>query len=386
MDSEILGEKFPIKLWLPEADLGEKALVQARNLANLPFAFRHVAIMPDAHPGYGMPIGGVLAAEGVVVPNAGGLDLGCGMRLARTTLQEIDRETRLRWMEAVRTIVPVGFHHQTEPQHEDLLPAIEPIGVTRTEYESARRQLGTLGGGNHFIELQAGSDGLVYVMIHSGSRNLGKRVADHYNKLAKEANARWHAAVPREFDLAFLPVDTGEGQKYLHEMNYCVEFAAANRGLMMSRVLDVLAGLTGAVCSGDWDVEHNYAAIERHFGRDVVVHRKGATRAREGETCIIPGSQGSSSFLGTGLGNRDAFMSCSHGAGRCLGRKEAIRTLSLEAEKKRLDDLGVVHAVRGVADLEEAAGAYKDIDQVMARQTDLVRVDVRLEPLAVIKG
>jgi tRNA-splicing ligase RtcB len=386
MDSEIRDERFPIKLWLPAADLGEKALEQARNLANLPFAFRHVALMPDAHFGYGMPIGGVLATEGVVVPNAVGLDIGCGMRLAKTSLTEIDRETRLRWMEAVRKVVPVGFSHQAEPQDKDLMPIVEPIGVTRAEHESALRQLGTLGGGNHFIELQKGSDGFIYIMIHSGSRNLGKRVADHYNLLAKAANARWHSAVPREADLAFLPLDSAEGRDYQHEMAYCVEFAKANRGLMMRRALEVLGDAAGGVAEGTWDVAHNYAAIEHHFGRDVVVHRKGATRARQDEACVIPGSQGSSSFLCTGLGNRDSFASCSHGAGRCLGRKEAVRTLSLDAERKRLDDRGIVHSVRGQADLEEAAGAYKDIEQVMERQADLVRVDVRLEPLAVIKG
>ena len=387
MDCEILDERFPIKSWLPVSDLGEKALAQVRNLANLPFVFRHVAAMPDAHLGYGMPIGGVLATEGVVIPNGAGLDLGCGMRLARTTLQrEVDRETRLRWMEAVRKAVPVGFMHQAEAQDEDLMPIIEPIGVTLAERESARRQLGTLGGGNHFIEMQAGSDGFVYVMIHSGSRNLGKRVADYYNKLAKDSNARWRSAVPKEFDLAFLPVDSAEGRGYLHEMAYCVEFAKANRSLMMNRVLDVLGGLTGATSTDSWDVAHNYAAVERHFGHDVVVHRKGATRACEGEPCVIPGSQGSSSFLGTGLGNRDSFMSCSHGAGRCMGRREAQRTLDLDVELKRLDAQGIVHTLRGKADLEEAAGAYKDIDQGMARQADLVRIDVRLRPLAVIKG
>lgn len=386
MDSEILSERWPIKLWLPAADLGEKALVQARNLANLPFTFRHVAMMPDAHMGYGMPIGGVLAADGVIIPNAVGLDIGCGMALTKTSLREIDRETRLRWMEAVRKVVPVGFSHQTEAQDEDLMPSIEPINVTSAEYESARRQLGTLGGGNHFIELQLGSDGFVYVMIHSGSRNLGKRVADHYNALAKSSNARWHSAVPKEFDLAFLPFDSEESDNYFHEMSYCVEFAKTNRRLMMLRVLEVLVDVAGGDVQDSWDVAHNYAAVEHHFGRDVVVHRKGATRARKDEICVIPGSQGSSSFLCTGLGNRDSFQSCSHGAGRCMGRRDAQRTLSLDVERKRLDDLGVVHTVRGQADLEEAAGAYKDIDQVMSWQADLVRADVRLEPLAVIKG
>ncbi len=386
MDSEILSEGRLIKLWLPAADLGEKALVQASNLANLPFVFRHVAMMPDAHLGYDMTIGGILAVDGVIIPNAVGLDIGCGMALTKTSLREVDRETRLRWMEAVRKVVPVGFAHQAEPQNEALMPAVERIGVTGAEHESALRQLGTLGGGNHFIELQLGSDGFVYVMIHSGSRNLGKKVADHYNAIAKDANARWHSAVPKEFDLAFLPFDSTEGHRYFHEMFYCVEFAKANRRLMMARVLEVLGDVARVDAEDSWDVAHNYAAIEHHFGRDVVVHRKGATRARKDEICVIPGSQGSSSFLCTGLGNRDSFQSCSHGAGRCMGRRDAQRTLSLEAEQKRLDDRGIVHTVRGQADLEEAAGAYKNIDQVMARQVDLVRADVRLEPLAVIKG
>lgn len=381
--------KVPVKYWLDPALLEEAAQIQIKNLANLPFAFRHAAIMPDSHCGYGMPIGGVLATQGVVIPYGIGLDIGCGMALTKTSLTDIDRDTLKKVLGLIRKEVPVGFAHHQKAQDDVLMPVIDNLvldGIVDCEYGSATHQLGTLGGGNHFIEIQRGNDGYIYVMIHSGSRNLGKKVADHYNKLAKELNERWFSAVPLKADLAFLPLDTTEGKDYMTEMNYCVEFARANRSLMMKRVMESLAEFTDARVLSFWDVAHNYAAMEHHFGHNVLVHRKGATRAREGEICIIPGSQGTSSYLCEGLGNRDSFESCSHGAGRKMGRKDAVRKLDLAHEVKRLEDKGILHAIRGKEDLEEAAGAYKDIDEVMANQTDLVRVKVKLEPLAVVKG
>jgi tRNA-splicing ligase RtcB len=224
-------------------------------------------------------------------------------------------------------------------------------------------------------------------MIHSGSRNLGKQVAEYYNKGAKKLNELWFSTVNPKADLAFLPFKTDEAHLYYKEMRYCTEFAFANRRLMMERIQQVISGiLSEVIYEPIINIAHNYAAWEEHFGEKVVVHRKGATSAKTGETGIIPGSQGTKSYIVEGLGNPESFMSCSHGAGRALSRSAAIRTLNLEEEKRKLDEMGIIHSVRSQSDLEEASSAYKDITQVMAYQADLVKIKVELSPLAVIKG
>jgi len=229
-------------------------------------------------------------------------------------------------------------------------------------------------------------------MIHSGSRNLGLKIADHYNKLAIKLNEKWHSGVPKKWELAFLPIDSEEGQAYIREMNYAVEFALANRKLMMDRIMNIVRYVAGY--NKDTDVSfdeminiaHNYASQENHFGQNVWVHRKGATLAREGIIGIIPGSMGTHSYIVRGKGNPDSFESCSHGAGRLMSRTKARNELDLEAEKKLLDDQGIIHGIRSKNDLDEAPSAYKSIDKVMENQKDLVEVLVELTPLAVIKG
>lgn len=383
---EITTEKLPIKIWTDEIEEG--ALEQAKHLANLPFAFKHIAIMPDTHQGFGMPIGGVLATRDVIIPNAVGVDIGCGMCAVKTSLTEIDKDTLKKIMGEIRKVIPVGFNKHKEMQDENLMPYREMNnGIVWDEYDNARLSLGTLGGSNHFIEIQKGSDGYIWIMIHSGSRNLGKQVADHYNKIAIEENEKHWSEVPKEWELAFLPIDSDEGQNYLREMNYCVEFALANRKLMMDRITDIFNVVFNGITIDDMiNIAHNYAMLEHHFGKDVMVHRKGATLADENTIGIIPGSQGSKSYIVKGKGNIMSFKSCSHGAGRKMGRNVAIKTLNLEEEIKRLDDMGVIHAIRGVKDLDEASGAYKNIDEVMENQKDLVDILVELTPLAVIKG
>lgn len=375
---------IPVKMWLK--DIEDGALEQLNNLSRLPFAFSHIAVMPDCHQGYGMPIGGVLATKGVIIPNAVGVDIGCGMCAVKTSLTEIDTDTLKSIMGVIRRDVPVGFDHNKEKQDESLMPKLGSQLICGRQYESALRQIGTLGGGNHFIEIQKGSDGHIWIMIHSGSRNLGKQVADHYNKIAEDINAKYHSIVPKEYELAFLPSDTKEYSDYMDEMNYCVEFALANRNLMMSRILDAFNHLLITDQIDFINIAHNYARYENHFGSNVIVHRKGATSAREGEIGIIPGSQGTSSYIVRGKGNKDSFESCSHGAGRKMGRKQAERTLVLEDEQKLLNDRGIIHSIRNKTDLDEATGAYKNIDEVMANQKELVDIVVRLEPLGVIKG
>ncbi|MFN2369386.1 MAG: RtcB family protein, partial [Desulfurivibrionaceae bacterium] len=255
------------------------------------------------------------------------------------------------------------------------------------EYRNALTQIGTLGGGNHFIEIQKGSDGHIWIMVHSGSRNLGFKVATYYNRLAIDLNRQWGSKIPAKWQLAFLPIDSEAGRRYLSEMRYCVDFAFANRKLMMKQVQDALLAVTPPVYFGEMiNIAHNYAALETHFHKNVIVHRKGATRANPGEIGIIPGSQGTPSYLVRGKGNPESFSSCSHGAGRRMGRKQAQRQLDLAGEQKKLDDQGILHGVRSRRDLDEAAGAYKDIDEVLENQLDLIEVLVELHPLAVVKG
>lgn len=384
-------ERRPIILWLEDID--HDTLEQAKNLANLPFLHHHVAIMPDAHVGYGMPIGGVAATEDVVIPNAVGVDIGCGMCAVQTSLRHIEQSQLKKIIQTVQLTVPLGFKHHKKPQPIQLMPEIRSrhsereLPVVSREYDNGRMQLGTLGGGNHFIEVQLGDDGYIWLMIHSGSRNIGFQVANHYNRLAAAHNQAHGAKIPAKWQLDYLQVQSDTGQRYLNEMNYCVQFAAANRQAMMHRVSEILLDYEPSVSfSPALDVAHNYASLEYHFGKETFVHRKGATRATAGETGIIPGSQGSTSYIVRGRGNKESFNSCSHGAGRRLGRKQARRELDLKEEIRRLEQQGILHALRRKNDLDEAAGAYKNIDEVMNNQRDLVEIVTTLKPLAVVKG
>lgn len=389
-----------IKSWCDNPE--DTAIVQAKNLARLPFAFKQICLMPDTHQGYGMPIGGVLATKNVVIPNAVGVDISCGMAAVRTSLTEISTEDLKEILAKIRKSIPVGFNHHQITRDPILMPSVTNLptdsqnntyGIVNQEYASAQHQLGTLGGGNHFIEVQKGDDGSIWVMIHSGSRNLGFKVAKYYNELAYGLNTKWHSntflPANKQDSLAFLPIDSEEGQAYLKEMQYCVEFAFANRKWMMDEIQLIFwntLGINSVTFGPMINIAHNYARMENHFGENVMIHRKGATSARDGEIGLIPGSQGTSSYVVKGKGNPESFMSCSHGAGRAMGRKQAERTLNLEDEQKKMDDKGILHSVRGTNDLDEAPGAYKDISVVMAEQADLVDILVKLEPLAVIKG
>ena len=377
-------ERIPILIWLSAlSEMEPGALQQARNLAQLPFAFKQIAIMPDVHIGYGMPIGGVLATREAVIPNAVGVDIGCGMIAVKTSLADLDTTFLKELLGDIREVVPVGFSRHLSPQIWQGFSAAPDTGTIQQELPSATRQLGTLGSGNHFIEIQKDGSGSIWVMIHSGSRNLGLKVANHYHSLAKNLCQKRNVDLPDK-DLAFLPLNTREADDYLDSMNFCLNFARANRELMLERVMQVLSKKTGARFETAINIHHNYAALEEHFGRQVLVHRKGATKATPGLVGIIPGSQGAKSYIVEGLGNPESFMSSSHGAGRKMGRKEAIRSLSLEKERSGMRD--VIHSLRSQKDLDEAPGAYKDIDLVMSNQKDLVKPIVELTPLAVIKG
>lgn len=388
-------EKVPIFIWA--TNLEEEALNQARNVANHPCVFNRVCVMPDGHAGYGFPIGGVVAFENAVCPNMVGVDIGCGMLAVKTSLTEITTDQLKAILGGskenpggIRASIPVGFDHHKKAQEHDIFKDLlkwELSDICSQEFTSAERQIGTLGGGNHFIEIQKGSDGHIWFMIHSGSRNLGYKVAKHYNEIAKNLCTMWKQDEVVKNDLAFLPVGTKECEDYLREMNLCLEFAYANRQHMSNAIKEAFLNVFADIeFLEEINIHHNYASLENHFGRNVWVHRKGATLARENTIGIIPGSQGTASYIVRGKGNTMSLCSCSHGAGRKMSRKKAQENLDLATEQKKLDDLGILHAIRGKKDLDEASGAYKDIDEVMANQADLVEILVELKPLAVVKG
>lgn len=381
----------PVKIWTDYVEAS--AMVQIENLARLPFMYHHLAVMPDVHTGMGMPIGGVLACVDAVIPNAVGVDIGCGMCAVKTSIKTADidyLEFRKRVLSKVREIIPLGMSHHKQPQDESLMPTgydVDLMCVVKEQYQSALRQVGTLGGGNHFIEFQRDEEDNLWIMIHSGSRNLGKMVGDYYNKKAMALNKKWHSEVDPSMRLAFLPFHSPEFGEYWREMQYCIDFALCNRKLMMSRIQDVLESVFPEIEFEPMiNIAHNYAAWENHFGKNVVVHRKGATFAGKGTIGIIPGSQGTASYIVEGLGNPESFNSCSHGAGRVLSRTAAINQLDMEAEVQRLNERGIIHAIRNKSDLQEAPSAYKDIDEVINNQLDLIAVKTRLLPIAVIKG
>ena len=390
MEVKIINNR-PVKIWTN--DVEETAMRQIENLTTLPFLHHHLAIMPDVHAGMGMPIGGVLACDGAVIPNAVGVDIGCGMCAVKTNWKMEDLPAhviRKEIMKGIRARIPLGIEHHKEAQDAKYLPQghdIDKMEIVKRRQHSILHEVGTLGGGNHFIELQKDEEGNLWIMIHSGSRNLGKQVGDYYNKIAVSLNEKWHSVVSPEIRLPFLPHGTREFGAYWNEMKYCIDFALCNRRLMMERIQEVIAdSLKGIEFEPMINIAHNYAAFEHHFGKDVIVHRKGATLAREGVIGIIPGSQGTASYIVEGLGNPDSFCSCSHGAGRVLSRKAAIKTLDMNAEVRNLEAKGIIHAIRCQDDMQEASGAYKDIDTVIANESDLVKLKTKLLPIAVIKG
>lgn len=381
-------QRIAIKSWCDPID--DNALAQAVNLSRHPAAVKHVALMPDCHLGMGMPIGGVIACQDAVIPNAVGVDIGCGMAAVKTDLpsEEITTDQIKAVMGRIRKAIPVGFKHHSKPQAWDRWKDAPDIPIVQKEIKRAKNQLGTLGGGNHFVEIQAGDDGAVWLMIHSGSRNFGKKIADLYHGKSKALCRQWHADLPSE-DLAFLPTNTPEAEAYVAAMTYALDFAAENRRLMMERAKACLQEVMACGFEDEVNIHHNFAALENHFGRNLWVHRKGATAARAGQKGIIPGSMGTPSYIVEGLGNPESFMSCSHGAGRTMGRKQASRTLTQEVCDNAMQ--GIVFGRwnkdrQGRLDFGEAPQAYKNIDSVIEAQLDLIKPQVKLRPLGVIKG
>ncbi len=399
----IKEEKIPIKIWVDTIE--PEAEKQARNLANLPHAFHHIAVMPDVHVGYGMPIGGVLATKGVIIPNAVGVDIGCGMVTVKTSLSRISQKQIKIIIEKLKKVIPVGFNHHKKPQKWDGFNQAPHIPIIQKELNSAKKQIGTLGGGNHFAEIlqetedknkNLSAEGNIWLMIHSGSRNFGFKTASVYHRKAKKYCQKEGIDLPHS-DLAFLPLESRDGKEYWQAMNYCREFAAANRYLMMERFMDVVVKVTGAeflpfkanktkqVRKGRpyFGIHHNFASRENHFGEEVVVHRKGATQAFLNQLGIIPGSMGAPSYITKGLGNPESFKSSAHGAGRVMSRKKANKTLTKEEANNAIQG---VYLPSWKGKFDEAPQVYKNIEEVIERQKDLAKPLKKLTPLAVMIG
>lgn len=384
----------PIYNWAQEPEQG--ALDQIANLSRLPFAQHHVALMPDAHQGYGMPIGGVLFADEAIVPNAIGVDIGCGVTILETdmTVADMKAEDIKPFLDQIKRDVPVGngpggnrrVPHGEPFEYRDSGRDFAASHVLQGALMDADVQRGTLGGGNHFLELQAGDDGKVYFMIHSGSRSVGKKVCDHHHKVALELNRRWHSALPHP-ELAWLPWKSQEAQAYWDDMNIALLWAEENRRIMAGKVISAFGRVFGATAWQGIDVHHNYATFENHLGRNGIVHRKGSVRAREGDTVLIPGSMSTGSYIAQGLGNPMSFSTCQHGAGRIRSRAATRKMVSVEQMDKDLLEAGVTLVTNSREKVtDEAHQAYKDIESVMAASADLVRPTMRLRPIGVVKG
>jgi tRNA-splicing ligase RtcB len=382
----------PVKSWATTIE--DSAWEQAMNLSRLPFALSHIALMPDAHPGYGMPIGGVLFADKVVVPYAVGVDIGCGVSLFRiwsANIEDTDPTSIRAFLDGVRRRVPVGNGPQA--QHAQANTAWEPPATTPywsdvadAAMDKAVTQLGTLGGGNHFIELQQDPNGNLYVMLHSGSRSVGKKVCDHWHKVALGLNKTWFSALPDK-ELAYLPWEAKEAHSYMNDMVVAMGWAEENRRQMGVAVADAVAETWGVGTDLVVDIHHNYAAWENHGGNNGIVHRKGAVKAGLDDVVLIPGSMGTASYIGRGLGNEDSFSTCQHGAGRARSRGETRRMTNVDAMHEQMAAAGVLLSTPNDADVtDESAIAYKDLEEVMDASTDLVERTTRLTPLGVVKG
>jgi tRNA-splicing ligase RtcB len=391
----------PVKMFTQGVPVEDAARKQLLNLASLPFVHKHVAVMPDVHWGMGATVGSVIATKGAIIPAAVGVDIGCGMMAAQLNMRASDLPDNLFAVRsAIEAAVPHGRTAGGAPKadkgaHQE--PQILGYLVEGLDYITARHpklqraadrapyHLGTLGTGNHFIELCVDEAQQVWVMLHSGSRGIGNAIGSYFIEKAKEDMRRWFINLP-DTDLAYIPQGSDMFEDYWAALGWAQEFAMENRRLMMSRVFWAIAGALGRPLSAvavAVNCHHNYVSWENHFGENVMVTRKGAVRAREGDLGIIPGSMGAKSYIVRGKGNADSFHSCSHGAGRVMSRNEARSRFTLE------DHAAATAGVecRKDADvLDETPAAYKDIDAVMEAQKDLVEIVHTLKQVVCVKG
>jgi tRNA-splicing ligase RtcB len=376
------GQRVPVRIWARH--VSQDTVRQLQRLASQPYVVEFVAAMADAHVADGVSVGSVFATEATVVPRALGGDLGCGMSAIRiaTDAAALDRRTLQTVVDAMGRAIPTGHatHRGRGVSVPDRLFA-QPLStrtLDHTREALARRHLGTLGGGNHFLELDRDADGGLWMLVHSGSRGLGAAIAQHHDRASRSDGAD---------PLLGLDVTTERGAAYLEDLSWALDFARANREALARRALEVCADALR--CSPETceqvDVHHNFVSREGWFGRELLIHRKGAVSVPHGALALIPGSMGTASYVVEGLGNEEAFGSCSHGAGRVMTRKEARAAIPERALSHAMRR--VVYPERLCAQLvEEAPGAYRDIAEVLEDQEDLVRRRVRLEPIAVLKG
>jgi len=399
------GRRAETWSWLPVEEIEPDTLQQVRDIGSLDVAVR-VAVMPDAHKGYGMPIGCMLATDGAVVPYAVGVDIGCGMVAARTTV-DVTRITPERVSEALAGIykrVPVGQptrRDQKQGSFETRQDSIalrdwwndggEDDPVLRGTRERADRQVGTLGGGNHFVELQADTEGALWLMLHTGSRSFGKAVCDRWHAEALARCARDGIGLPSR-ELAYLDIGGASGMSYLRDMGHAMRYAEESRARIYEKSMEALRQTFGAIDAIEMlETHHNFAVLESRDGRDLLVHRKGAVRTTdasgEGVLVTIPGSMQTGSYIGRGKPSMLALDTCSHGAGRKLGRN-AVRkaNVGIDIQAEMLAQGICLVCPEGADTLDESGRAYKDIEDVMRRQRDLVDPVVKLRPLGVVKG
>ena len=394
----------PVKAWVEGVPVDAAAIDQLKNTARMPFIFRHVAAMPDVHPGIGASVGSVIPTKGAIIPAAVGVDIGCGMMAVRLEgVTDADLTDSLREIRgAIEDAVPVGFgrHRNPDPLPTGLnAPWLLKFLDEKHPKAGARRkdslaaitvsQLGTLGGGNHFIEICLDENGGVWVMLHSGSRGIGNILGQYFIELARKDMRRHRVNLP-DRDLAYFPEGTDHFEDYVAIVLWAQKYAAANRETMMARIVRTLRAYlpidmksAGAGRGTAVNCHHNYVERERHFGENVWVTRKGAVRAREGDLGIIPGSMGARSYLVRGRGNPESFHSCSHGAGRVMSRSRARKAITVRDHAAAT--LGV-ECRKDAGVLDESPAAYKPIDAVMAAQEDLVEVVHELRQVLCVKG
>lgn len=385
--------RAPIKTWLPVEEIEPGAMEQLDNAARHPEVGAHIAVMPDCHVGYGVTIGCVFPTVNAVLPNAVGVDIGCGMCAVATGVTydrtRMDKSFWRGWSGQVARNVPTGFNVHRSPQDlGDLDRPLRARGLQPLLKGKADVQIGTLGGGNHFLEAQYDEDDQIWLMVHSGSRHTGLRIANHYNALAVDSSELRQLAVGK--DLASLPLDDETGQDYLHDMAWATDFALESRRRMTDQMVKAFyaaAERAGVEVPAQADlfinIHHNFAQLEQHPEGEVMVHRKGATSAAAGQLGIIPGSMGSPSYIVRGRGNEESLRSCSHGAGRTMGRNAARKAIS---EAAFVASLAGTYSKPSMSYVDEAPGVYKDIETVIARQADLVEIVHTLRPIITLKG
>ncbi len=382
------GSRVPIHLWADPREVDSVALDQLERIAALPWVYHHVAAMPDVHFGKGATVGSVIAMRGAVAPSAVGVDMGCGMAAMRLDLRASDLPDDLDPMRAaIEQAVPVGFAMRQEPleEGERLWREFDQLsGPVKDLFGRARRQLGTLGGGNHFIEVCLDEAGRVWVMLHSGSRGIGNAIGSYFIELAKGDAQRNQVQLP-DRDLAYFPEGAQHFDDYVAALGWAQDYARANRAEMIDLVLEAMRRhLPSFEATGEAvNCHHNYVEREFHYGEHVWLTRKGAIRAGRGELGIIPGSMGARSYIVRGKGAAESFQSCAHGAGRRMSRHAAQKRFSVADLEQQTAGV-VCRKDKGV--LDEIPGAYKDIDEVMANQADLVEPLHTLKQVLCVKG